>query len=163
MTGIGGIRDVRTEYDALTHRIIEAVIKVHRILGPGFVEAVYQRALVLELRKQNIPVAAEAVFDIKYENQLVGQHRMDLIVGDRIIVEVKAVEGLVKAHYSQVRSYLKATGLPLALLVNFAREKADYRRIEPAHLPDPPLSPRSPQSSGFERTEETRGLGPVID
>jgi GxxExxY protein len=62
---------------------------------------------------------------------LVGRHRLDLVVGGRVIVELKTVEELNKAHYAQVRSYLRATALPVALLVNFAKVRADYRRIEP--------------------------------
>jgi GxxExxY protein len=67
---------------------------------------------------------------IRYDDQPIGRHRLDLIVAEEVIVELKTVEFLTKAHYAQVRSYLKATGLPVALLVNFAGDKADYRRIE---------------------------------
>jgi GxxExxY protein len=125
------------EVDPLTHRIIEAIIRVHNVLGPGFLEAVYHRALGIELAKQGIPFATEVEIDIDYEGHPVGRHRLDLIVADRVIVELKTVEDLSRAHYAQVRSYLKATGLPVALLVNFSKDRADYRRIErdPASIP----------------------------
>ena len=76
----------------------------------------------------NVETEKEAV--VYYEAEEVGRHRLDIVVGDRIIIELKTVEELSKAHYAQVRSYLKATGLKIGLLVNFAKEKADFRRIE---------------------------------
>ncbi len=116
--------------DPLTEAIIEAIIAVHRTLGPGFLESVYQRALVIELRDRGLTVANEMEVPITYRGQLVGRHRLDLIINDSVILELKTVEDLSKAHYAQVRSYLKATGLPVALLVNFSKEKADFQRIE---------------------------------
>jgi GxxExxY protein len=74
--------------------------------------------------------ATEGEIDIHYEGDVVGRYRLDLIVEGQVIVELKTVEDLAKAHYAQVRSYLRATGLSIALLANFSREKADYRRIE---------------------------------
>jgi GxxExxY protein len=121
--------------DALTRAIIDAIIKVHKVLGPGFGEAIYRRALVVELKKQNISVATEVEVSVAYEGQIVGQYRLDLLVEGTVIVEVKVVEALSKVHYSQIRSYLRATGLSVALLVNFDCPKADYRRV---------VSPSSP-------------------
>ena len=115
--------------DDLTGSIIEAIIQVHRVLGPGFLEAIYQRALVIELKKRGLRIATEVDVPIRYDGEPIGIHRLDLVVERMVLVELKAVEALSKAHYSQVRSYLKATGLPVALLVNFAREMADYRRV----------------------------------
>ena len=126
------------EADALTYAIIEAIIKVHNGLGPGFLESVYHRALAIELMKQSIRFATEVDVDIEYVGHVVGRHRLDLVVDDRVIVELKTVEELGKVHYAQVRSYLRATDLPIALLVNFSKEKADYRRI--VSTPHPPPS-----------------------
>jgi len=127
--------------DALTRAIIDAIIKVHKVLGPGFGEAIYRRALVVELKKQNISVATEVEVSVAYEGQIVGQYRLDLLVEGTIIVEVKVVEALSKVHYSQVRSYLRATGLSVALLVNFDHPKADYRRVvSPSSPIIPPIS-----------------------
>ncbi|HUK06901.1 MAG TPA: GxxExxY protein [Stellaceae bacterium] len=116
--------------DPLTSAIIQAVIKVHKVLGPGFTESIYRRALLIELRKQNFAVGTEVEVNIAYEGQTVGQYRLDIIVERTVIVELKAVEKLAAIHYAQVRSYLQATGLMVALLVNFSTEMADYRRIE---------------------------------
>jgi GxxExxY protein len=114
----------------LTYAVIEAIIKVHSELGPGFLEAIYQRALAIELKKRGIAVATETEVIISYDGHVVGRHRLDLVVDNRVIVEVKTVEELGRTHYAQVRSYLRATGFPVALLVNFSKERADYRRIE---------------------------------
>lgn len=118
--------------DDLTAKIIEAVIRVHQTLGPGFLESVYQRALLIELTKRGLKVQSEEEEEVAYEGQNVGLHRLDIVVEDQVIVELKTVDELAKAHYAQVRSYLKASGLKTALLVNFAKEKADFRRIENA-------------------------------
>jgi len=131
-----------TSEDKLTHQIIEAIIVVHGILGPGFAEQIYQRALAIELKKKGLRFATEAEIVIAYDGQTIGRHRLDFLIEDKVIVELKTVEDLGKAHYAQVRSYLRATSLQVALLVNFSKEKADYRRI--VSSPHPPLSPSSP-------------------
>jgi GxxExxY protein len=122
--------DAGASLDALTRRVIEAIIRVHSVLGPGFLETVYQRALAIELTRRGVPIKTEWEINIDYEGDPVGKHRLDLVVADRVIVELKTVEELAKAHYAQVRSYLKATRLPVALLVNFSKEKADFRRVD---------------------------------
>jgi len=114
----------------VTEEIILAVIKVHQTLGPGFLESIYQNALTLELRQQGLTVESEKEVVVYYNSKPVGKHRIDLLVAGRVIVELKTVEDLASIHYAQLRSYLKASGLRLGLLVNFARERADYRRVE---------------------------------
>lgn len=115
--------------DELTRGIIEAIIKVHKVLGPGFMESIYREALIVELRRRGLQVQWEQPVRIYYEGQQVGFHRLDLLVEGRIILELKTVEELNKVHYAQLRSYLKATGLKVGLLVNFAKERADFRRV----------------------------------
>jgi len=122
--------EIEYEKDKRTELIIQSIIRVHQILGPGFLESIYRKALMIELRKQGLNVETEKEAVVYYEAEEVGRHRLDIVVGDRIIIELKTVEELSKAHYAQVRSYLKATGLKIGLLVNFAKEKADFRRIE---------------------------------
>ena len=118
------------QQDKLTETIIQSIIQVHQTLGPGFLESVYRRALLLELRRRNLGVETEKEVIVYYQDEEVGRHRLDLVVENKVIVELKTVDDLSNAHYAQVRSYLKATGLPIALLVNFAKEKADFRRVE---------------------------------
>jgi len=84
--------------DDLTRRIIEAIIKVHQTLGPGFVEGIYHRALIVELKRRALRIDSEADVQIYYEDELVGRHRLDLVVEGRVIVELKVVEGLSRAH-----------------------------------------------------------------
>lgn len=117
------------ERDALSRKVIECVIRVHRTLGPGFLESIYHKALRMELRAQGLAAESEKRVQIKYRDVVVGRHRVDLIVGEKLIVEVKSVDELSQVHYAQVRSYLKAAGRRVALLVNFASSMADYRRV----------------------------------
>jgi GxxExxY protein len=115
----------------LTGRVIGCVIRVHQELGPGFLEGIYRRALVLELNGAGIAIEAEKEIVVTYHGQEVGRHRLDLLVEAQLVLELKTVEDLSRAHYAQVRSYLKATGLQMGLLVNFSNDKADWRKVEP--------------------------------
>jgi len=116
--------------DTLTREIIGAIITVHSKLGPGFLENIYRNALQIELTRRHLRVEMEKTVSIRYEGEEVGVHRLDLLVEGSVIIELKTVETLGKTHYAQIRSYLKATGCQIGLLVNFADEKADFRRIE---------------------------------
>ena len=116
--------------DKLTEKIIGCIIKVHRTLGPGFMESVYQRALVIEFRKAGLQVQMEREYAVKYEGEIVGRHRLDILVEGKVVVELKTVKLLSTFHFAQARAYLKATGLRAAVLVNFSCAMADFRRIE---------------------------------
>jgi GxxExxY protein len=107
--------------------------QVHKNLGPGFLESVYQKALQIELQNRGLVVEREKVIDVFYDGLPIGCHKLDMLVSGEVIVELKTVEELSKAHYAQIRSYLKASGLATGLLVNFAKERADFRRIEFRH------------------------------
>ena len=122
--------DSNYKKDQLTEIIIKCIIKVHSILGPGFLESIYRKALMIELKKNNLKFETEKEIVISYENKEVGKHRLDILVDDKIVIELKTVEELNKAHYAQIKSYLKGAQLKIGLLVNFSKEKADYRRIE---------------------------------
>jgi GxxExxY protein len=115
--------------DGLTARVIQCIIRVHQTLGPGFLESFYRRALLIELNHQHLAVEAEKHVLVYYDGHVIGRHRLDLVVEGQVIVELKTVETLSKAHYAQVRSYLKAARLEVALLVNFADDRADFRRV----------------------------------
>ena len=114
---------------ALTRTIINSIITVHRVLGPGFVEAVYQRALIVELTKRRLPLATEVVVHVEYDGQPVGTHRLDLVVAGEIIVELKAVKALEEIHFAQLKSYLKATQLRVGLLLNFNAPMLVVKRL----------------------------------
>lgn len=118
------------KHEALTNQIIGCIVKVHRTLGPGFVEAIYRRALVIELRRCGQQVEVEKEVAVYYEGELVGTHRLDLVVSSAVVLELKAVSDLAAAHYEQLRSYLRASGIEVGLLVNFGKERSDFRRID---------------------------------
>ncbi|MFP4106759.1 MAG: GxxExxY protein [Phycisphaerae bacterium] len=103
----------------LTERIIGCAIEVHRQLGPGYLERIYQNALIEELVQHGLRVASERVIPVFYRGKKVGEHRIDLLVEDRVVLELKSVEHLVRTHIAQLRSTLKAAGLNIGLLMNF--------------------------------------------
>jgi GxxExxY protein len=112
-------REPDGELDAWARRVIQAAAIVHTSLGPGFLEAVYEEALCVELERAGIPFRRQLQVPIEYRGRVIGQARLDLVVADRLIIELKALEALAPIHRLQVLSYLRATGLELALLINF--------------------------------------------
>lgn len=119
------------EHEALTERIIGAAIRVHRELGPGFLESVYENALVWELRSTGLFVEAQVDVPIAYRGQPVGEHRLDLLVERLIVVELKAIQAFDRVHFAIVRSYLKATQKEVGLLLNFGEPTLAVKRITP--------------------------------
>ncbi|MGD0139148.1 MAG: GxxExxY protein [Tepidisphaeraceae bacterium] len=107
------------ELDRLAHEVIGAAIEVHRILGPGFLESIYEEALCVELKLRAIPFQRQVTVRVVYKGVAIGQGRLDLLVHGKLIVEIKTVETLAPIHTAQSISYLKATGHQLALLINF--------------------------------------------
>jgi GxxExxY protein len=112
-------REPPREVDVLARQVINAAVEVHRHLGPGYAEVLYEKALVIEFGLRGIPFERQASFRVDYKGQEVGDGRMDLLVGRMLIVELKAVERFHEVHISQALAYPKATGLSLALLINF--------------------------------------------
>ena len=107
------------ELDALAHAVIGAAIEVHRHYGPGLDEALYESAMQAELRSRGIPFQSQVWIEVQYKGQVIGKRRIDLIVGERLVVELKAVEELTPLHKAQVKTYLKLARLKLGLLINF--------------------------------------------
>ena len=116
-------------HEELTGKIIAAAIQVHRTLGPGFIESVYEEAVVLELRRRGLSVQQQVEIHVLYEGVRVGRHILDLIIGDTIVVELKAVKDLDAVHFAVVRSYLRASGKQHGLLLNFAKTKLEIKRV----------------------------------
>ena len=116
--------------DNLIYRVIGCMIAVHRELGPGFLESAYHRALELEFAHQRIGFQSEIEVELTYRGKNIGIHRLDFLVENRLIVELKTADELHKKHYAQVRSYLKAAQEPVGLLVNFSDSQLDPRRVE---------------------------------
>ena len=99
--------------------MIGGAIEVHRVLGPVFLESVYEEALCVELALRGVPFARQVAVGVEYKGRAVGEARLDLLVADSIVVELKAVESLAPIHLAQILSYLKATKLRLGLLITF--------------------------------------------
>jgi len=116
-------------FEELSKKIIGAAIEVHRELGPGFLESIYEEALKVEFMEQELHYDAQKEIQIKYLGIEVGLHRLDLLVENQIIIELKAVKELTDVHFSQLRSYLKATGLKVGLLFNFAKPTLEIKRV----------------------------------
>jgi GxxExxY protein len=119
------------ELDILARLTIGAAIEVHRTLGPGFLESVYEEALGIELGLRNIPFARQVPISVPYKGRVVGESRLDILVADVLVVELKAVDALAPIHSAQLISYLKATGHKLGLLINFNVPilKEDIKRL----------------------------------
>ena len=118
-------------HSELTGAIIGSGKKVYDVLGDGFFESVYIRSVCVELTKRGIPFEREKPFVIRYSGEIVGEYRADLVVNDLVIVEAKAVEKLTAAHSSQTLNYLKVSGLPIGLLLNFGPTPQVRRLVNP--------------------------------
>jgi GxxExxY protein len=117
------------EFEAISGQVIEAAIAVHKELGPGFLESIYQNAMVVALRNRGIPYEDQREIEIVFEGVVVGKHRLDLVVPEQIVIELKAVRELDEVHFAQVRSYLKASGLHVGLLLNFNATTLVIKRV----------------------------------
>jgi GxxExxY protein len=116
-------------YKELTFAVIGAAMEVHKILGPGFLEAVYQSALARELTLRGIPFEQQVRLPVSYKDVLVGEYIADFIIDGKLIVEIKAVSNFNSQHQAQAMHYLAATGLRLALLLNFGARSLEHRRV----------------------------------
>lgn len=117
------------QINKLSNRIIGYAINIHRALGPGFIEKIYAKALAHELNKNKVNLAQEKLIRIKYDNLLLGDHRLDFLIEDEIILEIKAVYEINNFHMAQMLSYLKATNKKLGLILNFSRSKLQIKRV----------------------------------
>jgi GxxExxY protein len=111
---------------ALLREIVDAASRVHETLGPGFLESIYGRALLSELRSRGLAIERERQIKIWYGSQVVGKHNLDLVVGGTAVVELKANQGLIPVHLAQLRSYLHATEYPFGLLLNFGAAQLQW-------------------------------------
>jgi GxxExxY protein len=117
------------DIDQLTYAINGAVFEVNRILGSGFLEKVYENALLVELKQNGIKAQTQAPIKVTYKEAVVGDYIADILVDDRVIVELKTVERIERIHEAQLLNYLKATGIKVGLLVNFKNAKAEIKRL----------------------------------
>lgn len=117
------------EINDIAEKVIGCAYKVSNSLGVGFLEKVYENALVHEIKKAGLKVKAQHAINVKYDDVLVGEYIADLLVEDELIVELKSVGTLDKVHFAQCLNYLKATGLKVCLLLNFGKTKVQVRRF----------------------------------
>jgi len=113
----------------ITDGIISAAIAVHRELGPGFIESVYEQALAVEFALKGIAFVRQKPIPLFYRDHQIGEHRLDFLVEDKIVVELKAIDSLEKVHFAIVRSYLKASGLADGLILNFSSMPLTVKRV----------------------------------
>jgi GxxExxY protein len=128
MTELGGFM-AEILFKALSFAIIGAAMEVHQILGPGFLESVYQAALEKELKLRGIPFQHQVELPVSYKGDLIGVYRADLVVDEKIIIEIKGISRLNASHEAQAIHYLAVTGLQLAILINFGIGSLESRRV----------------------------------
>jgi len=117
------------DINELTYAINGAIFEVNKILGPGFLEKVYEKALLLELRRRDLKAESQVAINVIYKGDVVGEYLADIFVEDRVIVEIKTVENLDKIHEAQLLNYMKATDIQVGILVNFKHPKAQIKRM----------------------------------
>jgi GxxExxY protein len=115
--------------DSMVEKVVGAAYEVSNVLGAGFLEKIYERALIEELSLRGIPVKPQASFAVSYKGKHIGTYAADLVVQDCLLVEVKCVDEFCNEHLAQCINYLKASGLHLALLINFRHPKVVWRRV----------------------------------
>jgi GxxExxY protein len=117
------------ELEPLTESVIGACIAVHMAKGPGFLESIYEKCLQIEMLKRCIPCEFQKEVVIHYDDQIVGTHKLDLLVDRQVVVELKAIKTFEPIHFATVRSYLRATKLRHGLLINFATPTLTVKRV----------------------------------
>jgi GxxExxY protein len=117
------------ELNDITYKINGAVFEVNWILGAGFLEKVYEKAMLIELQERGLKAKSQVPLKVYYKNRVVGDYQADILVEDAVILELKAVNRLEKIYEAQLLNYLKATRLPIGLLINFKYPKAEIKRF----------------------------------
>ncbi len=116
-------------YKEITEKLIRCFYNVHDELGGGFLESVYEKALLVEFKEAGLKAEQQKILSVKYKGHIVGDFKTDIVVEDKIILELKAVSNLLPEHEAQLINYLKATGIKLGILVNFGDRLEFQRRI----------------------------------
>ena len=117
------------EINDITYKINGAIFEVNKILGPGFLEKVYENALLFELKNRGLEADKQVPIKVTYKDKLVGEYLADILVENQVIIELKTVEKLDNNHEAQLLNYLKATGIKVGILVNFKQTRAEIKRM----------------------------------
>lgn len=121
--------DNKFEYKEITSKILNAAFEVHNILGCGFVEKLYERPLIYELRQRGLKVEPQKKIEVIYKEILAGDYIADVVIDSKVIIELKAVEAIIKIHEAQLLNYLKASKYHVGLILNFGKTKLEYKRL----------------------------------
>lgn len=113
----------------LSYKIVGLAMQIHSELGFGFLEKVYENSMMVLFRRENIMAKQQAPVSVSFEGEIVGDYYADILIEDKIILELKAIEKITDAHKAQALNYLKATGLKLAIIINFGKQRLEYERI----------------------------------
>jgi len=116
-------------YKEITEQIIGAAFEVYKVLGYGFLEKVYHKALVVELKLRRLPIEEEYAIKVIYKNETVGEYYADIFVERKVIVEIKVDDKYNSQHEAQLLNYLKATGIKIGLVINFGKSKCEFKRL----------------------------------
>lgn len=116
-------------YKELSFKIVGLAMQVHNALGFGFLEKVYENALMVLLRKEGIPAQQQAPVSVYFQDVMVGDYFADILIENKIILELKSAKKIINAHRAQTLNYLKANGLRLAIIINFGKEKLEFERL----------------------------------
>ncbi|MCF7821238.1 MAG: GxxExxY protein [Mariprofundaceae bacterium] len=116
-------------YKELSYKVMSAVFEVHNVLGPGFLEKVYENALVKEFSIMGIPVETQKEISVSYKGEHVGSYYADMLLDGKIIIELKSVDQLTRLHEAQLLNYLKATGIKLGYLINMGGKRVEHKRL----------------------------------
>jgi GxxExxY protein len=127
------------DVNALTHKIIGCAMQVHRTLGNGFQEVIYQRALAIEFAFQGLNFTREMEMDLFYRSQHIGTRRVDFFVDEKVMVEIKAIEKLEDVHKAQAINYCEAYNIADGLLINFGSKSLDFKRVYNKNLVHPEI------------------------
>jgi GxxExxY protein len=116
-------------YKDLTYKIIGCAMEVHKELGSGFLEKVYENALIIVLEENGLRAVSQTPLEVKYHGKIVGEYFVDIVVDDKVILELKAVSVIKNEHKAQIINYLTATGMKIGLILNFGAKSLEYERF----------------------------------
>ncbi len=125
---------VPEEWNELTHRVIGCAMEVHSVLGPGLIEQLYEQAMIYELQQRGIPFHSQVPYRVKYKDILLPEQRLDILVADMLVLELKAIEKVPEFHLAKMVGYMKIADAPLGLLINFnvlSLKDGIFRRLNP--------------------------------
>ena len=122
-------RENRLPHSEITSSILGCCFEVMKEVGPGFQERIYKNALLMAMKQKGLQVEIEKPFEVIFRDKVIGRYSADLVVGNTVIVELKCCECLISEHQAQGFNYLKVSGLPIGLLINFRRRKLEYQRL----------------------------------